>query len=142
MQKDFDLTNKPDKIENQHGLTVFDTKPKEYWDRVEKHLERDKEAAATAGKPQFKTSFQPPEVHVPISQNLHDYHATKKQGKKETTQTLEKEQWESAYTLLARTIKDDLVVGKEPFQIFLPVMRAQDKDKTFNGNLQPFKQIV
>jgi len=52
---------------------------------------------------------------VPISQPLKDEHATKKQGKKEATQTLEKEQWESAYILLARTIKDDLVVGKEPF---------------------------
>jgi len=85
MQKDFNLKNTQDEYENKHGLTVFDKRPKEYWDWVEKHLERDKETAATSGKAQFKSSFQPPRSDVPVSQNLHDYHATKKQGKKETS---------------------------------------------------------
>ena len=145
MQKDFSLNaNVPD-FENKHGMTGFEQnkKPKEYWDRVLKHEAEAAEAAAKAGKAAWVKSHVLPLTHVPISQSLADHHATKKQGgKPEATQTLEKEKWESAYILLARTVKDDLVVGKEPFQIYLPVMRPQDKEKTFTGTAQAFKQIV
>ena len=40
---------------------------------------------------------------------------------------LEKEKWESAYTLLARTVKDDLVVGKPKFNAMIKPIKAEDK---------------
>lgn len=33
-QKDFNLNMNQVEVENKHGLTVFDKRPKEYWDRV------------------------------------------------------------------------------------------------------------
>lgn len=51
---------------------------------------------------------------------------------------LEKEQWESAYTLLARTIQDDLVVGKPKFNAMIKAVKAEDKQKGFGGDYEPY----
>ena len=45
-----------------------------------------------------------------MSSVVPDHYARGK--KQEMTQNLKKDSWESAYILLARTVKDDLVVGK------------------------------
>ena len=52
-QKDFNLNVNVPAIENKHGLTVFDKRPKEYWDRVIRKNEREieDEAAKKNGKP-------------------------------------------------------------------------------------------
>ena len=46
---------------------------------------------------------------------------------------LAQDKWESAYTHLARTVKDDLVVGKEPFDAYIRPVKAEDKNKDFTG---------
>lgn len=142
-QKDFNLnTNVPD-MENKHGLTVFDKRPKEYWDKVIRRQEREVEAEAATknGKPHWQRAHKLPGTLTAIAQNLPDHHKTRKQGGVEATNTLEKEKWESAYTLLARTVKDDLVVGKPPFQIYLPSLKPEDKDRGFDGGKQVLKTI-
>ena len=52
-QKDFNLNSNVPPIENKHGLTVFDKRPKEYWDKVIRKNEREVEAEAATrnGKP-------------------------------------------------------------------------------------------
>lgn len=52
-QKDFNLNANVPSIENKHGLTVFDKRPKEYWDKVIRKNEREveNEAATRNGKP-------------------------------------------------------------------------------------------
>ena len=55
--------------------------------------------------------------------------------------TLDEDQWESAYTQLARTVKDDLVVGKEPFNAYVKTIKAEDKNKDFSGTVQDFKIV-
>jgi len=46
---------------------------------------------------------------------------------------LEKDEWISAYLELARTVKDDLVVGKAPMQRFFNPIKTEDKNKDFTG---------
>jgi len=60
-------------------------------------------------------------------------HLYMKGQKREQTQWLEPEQWESAYTLLARTIQDDLVVGKPKFNSFSKPVKPEHKNKGFGG---------
>ena len=57
-----------------------------------------------------------------------------KGNKREEKQDLLKEKWESSYTMLARTVKDDLVVGKPKFNAMLKSIKAEDKTKDFAGN--------
>ena len=48
-----------------------------------------------------------PATYVPLAQDLND-----KLVKKEIVPYLDKEKWESAYTVLSRTINETKVVGK------------------------------
>ena len=54
---------------------------------------------------------------------------------------LEKEKWEPAYLLLARTIEDNLVVGKPSFNTFVKAIKPEDKNKGFGGTEAPLKVI-
>ena len=107
-----------------------------------KDQEREKkrvEAEGLEGKEPWIRNHVLPQKHVQISQTLPDAYA--KGVKKEDKMTLKADKWESAYLLLARTIQDDLVVGKEPFNTFNKKMKAEDKNKDFAGNAAPFKVI-
>lgn len=46
---------------------------------------------------------------------------------------LAKDEWVSAYLELARTVKDDLVVGKPPLVTYFKTIKAEDKNKEFVG---------
>jgi hypothetical protein len=48
-------------------------------------------------------------------------------------QNLEKDEWVSAYLELARTVKDDLVVGKPALVTYFKSVKAEDKNKEFTG---------
>ena len=54
---------------------------------------------------------------------------------------MDKEVWESSVTLLARTIADDLVVGKPKFNAMIKPLKAEDKTKGFSGNYEPYKCV-
>ena len=71
-QKDFNLNVNVPAIENKHGLTVFDKRPKEYWDRVIRKNEREieDEAATRNGKPLWQRAHQLPGTQTAIAQNL------------------------------------------------------------------------
>ena len=49
-------------MQNKHGLTVFDKRPKEYWDRVVRRNEREVEetAATKNGKPVWQRAHYLP----------------------------------------------------------------------------------
>ena len=49
-------------MENKHGLTVFDKRPKEYWDKVVRKNEREVEetAATKNGKPVWQRAHYLP----------------------------------------------------------------------------------
>ena len=74
--------------------------------------------------------------HVPLAQKLPD-----KLVKKESTPILPKEQWESAYTLMSRTINENKIVGKPPLQKYFKRMKPEHLDKQFDGTYQQFKAI-
>ena len=44
--------------------------------------------------------------------------------------------------MLARTIQDDLVVGKEQFNAYIKTVKAEDKNKDFGGTAQQFQVII
>ena len=54
---------------------------------------------------------------------------------------MDKEVWESSVTLLARTIADDLVVGKPKFNAMIKPIKAEDKTKGFSGNFEPYQCV-
>ena len=127
-----------DPIENPHGLSVFDTKPKEAFEKQRARLAKEQEEASLADKKQWVRSHALPMTHVPISQGLKDKYS---KAKHEETQFLEKEKWESAYLLLARTIEDNLVVGKPNFNPYVKPIKVEDKNRTFDGTHQPHKVL-
>ena len=43
--------------------------------------------------------------------------------------------------MLARTVKDDLVVGKPKFNSYIKPMRPEHKEKGFSGQPEQFKVI-
>ena len=56
--------------------------------------------------------------HVPFAQPLQDRFT-----KKEETQQLEKEKWETQYVLLSRTINETEVVGKQKMNKYFKSMK-------------------
>jgi hypothetical protein len=44
--------------------------------------------------------------------------------------------------LLARTIEDNVVVGKPQFNPYSKTVRVEDKNKAFDGSHNPIKQIT
>ena len=69
--------------------------------------------------------------YQPVSSKVPDYYAKGKVT--EATQNLEKEKWESSHILLARTVQDDLVVGKPKFNSFVKPMKPEHKNLGFSG---------
>mmetsp|Transcript_40149 Transcript_40149/g.52616 ORF Transcript_40149/g.52616 Transcript_40149/m.52616 type:complete len:135 (+) Transcript_40149:2267-2671(+) len=128
---------KPVGIENPHNLSAFDKRPKAIAEKERLMEARRIEADTVAAREKWEWSHKLAMKHQTVSSKVP--HLYMKGQKREATQNLEEEQWESAYTLLARTIKDDLVVGKPKFNSFVKPMRAEDKEKGFSGNQEQFK---
>lgn len=139
-QKDFDNLSKQPEIENKHGLSAFEQIPKEFVERDQKRAEKQKEAEGLVGKASWVSNHHVPMKHIPITQTLKDKYA--KGVKKESTQNLEQDTWESAYTLLARTINDEVVVGKPAFNPYIKAIRPEDKNRDFLGQPSQLKQIA
>jgi hypothetical protein len=57
-------------------------------------------------------------------------------------QNLDKDEWVSAYLELARTVKDDVVIGKPPLVTYFKTVKAEDKNKDFSGNHTLHKLIA
>jgi len=74
--------------------------------------------------------------HQPMASKVQ--HLYMKGQKREATTNLDPETWESAYTLLARSVKDDLVVGKPKFNSYFKTMRPEDKERGFAGHTEQF----
>ena len=55
---------------------------------------------------------------------------------------LQKDEWCSAYLELARTVKDDVVVGKPPLRTYFKAMKAEDKNNEFSGEHKLHKLIA
>ena len=118
-------------MENPHGLSEFDKRPKAIAER-ERMLEAKRvEAETVAAREKWQWSHTLAEKYQPVSGLVPDHYA--RGQKKEGSQFLENEKWESSYTLLARTVKDDLVVGKPKFNSFIKPVKAEDKKLGFTG---------
>ena len=116
---------------NQHGLSEFDKRPKAIAER-ERMLEAKRiEAETVAAREKWSWSHTLAEKYQPVSSLVPDHYA--RNQKKEGSQFLDNEKWESSYTLLARTVKDDLVVGKPKFNSFIKPVKAEDKKLGFTG---------
>jgi len=125
-------------MENPHGLSAFDTRPKFIALKERERLAKEMEEAGLVDKAHWIRSHALPMKHVPITRSLRDKYT---KAKEEDTQFLDKEKWESAYLLLARTIEDNLVVGKPNFNPYVKPIKVEDKNKTFNGMHQPHKVL-
>ena len=136
-QQDWDMLAKPDAIENPHNLSVFDKRPKAIREHAQMMEDRRKEAETVAARDKWEWSHKLAMSHQTISSKVP--HLYMQGQKREATQKLDEETWESAYTLLARTIKDDLVVGKPKFNSFIKPVKAEHKDKGFTGAVEDFK---
>lgn len=74
--------------------------------------------------------------HVPLAQSLPDRFT-----KKEHSAFLEKELWEPAFVLLARSVNENQIVGKPQVQKYFKAMRPENKDREFDGTAKAFKFI-
>lgn len=74
-----------------------------------------------------------------ISQKFKDPITKQKQ---ETNQFLDKEQYESVYVQMARSMKDDVVFGKPNFNLYSKPLKPIDLHDEFGGlKSKPFKCI-
>ena len=108
---------------------------KEHQDMIKAEIEQ-----GLIGCPKWNVVNKLPMPHQPMTQQIKDPYA--KGVKKEQTNHLEKEQWEPVYTVLARTIQDGVVVGKEPFNYYFKAVKPEHKGVGFDGTKADFKVIA
>ena len=124
-------------MENPHGLSAFDKRPRAIADR-ERMLEAKKiEADTVAAREKWEWSYKLAQGYQPMSSKVPDHYAKGKVT--EPTQTLEKEKWESSHILLARTVQDNLVVGKPKFNSFVKPMKPEHKTLGFSGRQESYQ---
>ena len=75
-------------------------------------------------------------VHVPLARDLDD-----RLVKKEKDLYLQQDRWEPAFTLLARTVNENKIVGKADFARYHTSLKPEHKNREFDGNHKPFKFI-
>ena len=121
-------------MDNPHGLSEFDKRPKAISDRERMLEAKRKERETVEAREKWQWSHKLAEKYQPVSSKVPDHYAHGK--KQEATQDLQKEQWESAYTMLARTVKDDLVVGKPKFNAFIKPVKPEHKNLGFTGEYE------
>lgn len=61
--------------------------------------------------------------------------------KKESEPYLQKEKWETAYTLISRTINDNKIVGKPPIEKYFKRMKPEHKNRELDGTYKAFELI-
>lgn len=61
--------------------------------------------------------------------------------KKESTPFLQKDAWESAYTMLARTVNESQIVGKPPLEKYFKPMKPEHKEREFDGTHKAFRVL-
>lgn len=106
-QEDMKLLTHPPEIPNAGGIAIYSLKPKFWNERDRYHQEKKRVADGLAGRETWDLYHKKlPLKHVPLAQSLQDRFT-----KKDPTQFLSKEKWESAYIELARTINETDVVG-------------------------------
>lgn len=130
-QRDWNMLAKPEMIENPHNLSSFDKRPRMHADRTREFEKRDIEAATVAARENWEWSHKLSMTHEPLTGKVP--HLYTKGEKREARTNLDPEQWESAYTLLARNVKDDLVVGKPKFNSYIKPMRPEHREQGFSG---------
>lgn len=136
-QIDFNKLAKPDQIENPHGLSEFDKRPKAIAERARMLEAKQKEAETVAAREKWEWSHKLAPGYQPMASKVPDHYARKIVT--EPTQLLEKEKWESSHILLARTVQDDLVVGKPKFNAFVKPMKPEHKGLGFTGRQESFQ---
>lgn len=110
-QIDFNKLAKPDGMVNPHGLSEFDKRPRAIADRVRMLEAKKIEADIVAARENWQWSHTQVTLgHKPMASVVPDHYARGKVT--EATTNLDKEKWESSHILLARSVQDDLVVGK------------------------------
>lgn len=109
---------------NEGGISENDPLPKFWSEKSTLAQERLKIAEGLKDKATWHTYHKKlPLGHTPLAQNLPEKHV-----KKEKTPFLIKDQWESAYTELARTINETSVLGKPPVEKYFKRMKPENKE--------------
>lgn len=75
-------------------------------------------------------------THVPLARDLDD-----KLVKKEKSLYMQQDKWEPAFTLLARTVNENKIVGKADFSRYHAELKPEHKDREFDGKYKQFKFI-
>ena len=101
-QKDFVLRKTKPVIDNPHGLSQVERRPRMHIEKEHKDMIKAEIEQGLIGCPKWNVVNKLPMPHQPMTQQIKDPYA--KGVKKEQTNHLEKEQWEPVYTVLARTI--------------------------------------
>ena len=133
---------------NPHNLSEFDKLPKFHQDlaRAREAVQKEKDGLAATGKSQWERSHPQNHRYVPMAvQNKIGQTGTQHmQGASVAIfkkQNLAKDEWVSAYLELARTVKDDLVVGKPALVTYFKTVKAEDKNQEFTGTKALLKVI-
>jgi len=105
---------------------------------VREFEKRQIEADTVAARDNWEWSHKLAMPHEPLTHKVNHLYMKEK---REARQNLDPETWESAYTLLARTVKDDLVVGKPKFNSYIKPMKPEHREMGFSGQTEPFKAI-
>ena len=130
---------KPNMIENLHNLSAFNKKPKAISEKQRLLEAKRIEADTVAAREKWEWSHKLAMKYQQISSKVP--HLYLRGEKAEASTNLDPEQWESAYTLLSRQVKDDLVTGKPKFNSYIKQMRPEHREKGFGGQPEPFKVI-
>ena len=132
-------------MDNPHGLSVFDTRPK-FISQKERHVAQkqdEMEKFMAAGKPHdFIKYHKLPMKKMPISQKFDDTHNKLAGSAQEASQFLDKDTWIPAYLELARTMKDDFVYGKPKLNLIHRGLKPEHVNTVMGGSYQPKAVII
>ena len=135
---------------NPHYISEFNKQPVFVQEKLRRKQEAQEQQAKDDYMRQLKgdKAFNPewvqyhklPEKLVPISQGVRDKYQRRGMPKmEEPTQFLNKEDYESGYQRLARTLKDDAVFGKPEFDLYFKPMKPENLNEEFGGlKTKPF----
>lgn len=54
---------------------------------------------------------------------------------------MQKDAWESAYTMLARTVNESQIVGKPPIEKYFKPVKPEHKEREFDGTHKAFRVL-
>lgn len=125
--KDFELRVGKINIENPHGISVFEKRPRFLIEKEkEKALKKEileKFLAANKSHDWIKYYQLAPKLQ-PLSSSFVDIHNKQSTGN-EKSQFMEKDPWIPAYLELARTMKDDFVYGKPKLDLYYLGLKSE-----------------